>query len=72
MVISIHKAKYLGDYRIKLYFSDGVEKTVDFGGFLEKAKNPMTKKHLDKKLFQSYTIDYGDIVWNDYELCFPI
>jgi len=32
----------------------------------------MTKKYLDMQLFEKYTIEYGDIIWNDYELCFPI
>jgi len=32
----------------------------------------MTKKYLNKKLFKNYTIKYGDIVWNDYEMCFRI
>jgi DUF971 family protein len=72
MIVSIQKANYLGDYRINFLFSDGIERTIDFGYFLKKAKNPMTKKYLDKQLFQSYSIEYGDIVWNDHELCFPI
>jgi hypothetical protein len=72
MVISIDKAKYAGDYKIEFYFSDGVQKLIDFSDFLQKAKNPMTKKYLDKQLFQNFLLVYGDIVWNDYELCFPI
>ncbi len=72
MNISIQKANYLGEYKINFLFSDGVEKTIDFGRFLENAKNPMTKKYLDKKLFQSYSIEYGDIIWNEYEMCFPV
>lgn len=72
MVISIEKADYLGDYVIRLKFSDGIERSIDFSNFLRNARNPMTKKYLDKDLFQSFSLDYGDIVWNDYEMCFPI
>jgi hypothetical protein len=72
MVISINSAEYLGNYRIKLFFSDGMEKEVDFGDFLKNAKNQMARKYLDKKLFSQFKIEYGDIIWNDYELCFPI
>ena len=72
MVISINKADYKGDYTIYLQFSDGIERTIDFSGFLQNAKNPMTKKYLDKELFKSFTIDYGDLIWNDYEMCFPV
>ena len=72
MIISIDKAVYLDGYKIKFDFSDGVNQTIDFKGFLENAKNPMTKKYMDKDKFKDFTIEYGDIVWNDYELCFPI
>ncbi|HLN73116.1 MAG TPA: hypothetical protein VK205_07455 [Prolixibacteraceae bacterium] len=72
MVISINKAEYLGDYKIKFSFSDASEKVIDFYAFLNNARNPMTKKYLDKELFQKYTIEYGDINWNDFEMCFPI
>ena len=72
MVISINKADYVGEYKIKFLFSDGIERTIDFSDFLKHAKNPMTRKYLDKKLFKNYSIDYGDIIWNDYEMCFPI
>ena len=72
MVISIDKAEYVRNYEIKFLFSDGVERLIDFGSFLKNAKNPMTKKYLDKQLFVKYSIEYGDIIWNDYELCFPI
>lgn len=72
MVISIQKAEYAGEYKIKLLFSDGVERLVDFSGFLLNAKNPMARKYLDTTLFKKFSIQHGDIVWNDYELCFPI
>ena len=72
MVISINRAEYLGDYRIKLSFSDGLEKEVDFGSFLREAKNPMARKYLDQNLFRNFKIEYGDIIWNEYEMCFPI
>ena len=72
MVISITKAEYIQDYQIKFSFSDGIERMIDFSEFLINARNPMTSKYLDKKLFSNYTIEYGDIIWNDYEMCFPI
>jgi hypothetical protein len=72
MVVSIEKAEYKEDYIINLQFSDGVERNIDFGNFLRSARNPMTKKYLDKELFKSFTLDYGDLMWNDYEMCFPI
>lgn len=72
MVISILKADYQGEYKIRFSFSDQTVKVIDFFTFLNKSKNPMTKKYLNKNLFQNYSIQYGDIIWNDYEMCFPI
>ena len=72
MVISITKADYIGGYKIKFSFSDGVKRLIDYSRFLKNAKNPMTRKFLDEKRFRNYSIDYGDIIWNDYEMCFPI
>jgi len=72
MVISIISAQYQGDYKILFGFSDGTEKEIDFLTFLQNARNPMTRKYLDKQLFREFTIRYGDIMWNDYEMCFPI
>ena len=72
LVISIINADYIGDYKINFTFSDGVERIIDFSDFLNKARNPMTKKYLDKNLFKRFSINYGDIIWNDYEMCFPI
>jgi hypothetical protein len=72
MVITIDKAEYVGGYIINVKFSDGVERNIDFSTFLQNAKNPMTKKYLDKELFQSFSVEFGDLIWNDYEMCFPL
>jgi hypothetical protein len=72
MVIAIDKAQYIEDYRIKFSFSDGSERVVDFSEFLNKARNPMTRKYLTMENFRNFSIRYGDIIWNDYEMCFPV
>lgn len=72
MVISINKADYVGEYNIKFLFSDGVERLIDFSDFLNNARNPMARKYLVKTMFRNFSIEYGDIIWNDHEMCFPI
>lgn len=72
MVIEIIEAKYLSGYKIHFTFSDQTDKVVDFESFLRNAKNPMSKKYLDINLFKDFSISYGDIIWDDYEMCFPI
>ncbi len=71
-VVSISKAYYLKDYQIEFKFDDDSAQVIDFGPFLKSARNPMIKKYLNKKVFKSFSIVHGDLIWNDYELCFPI
>jgi len=70
--ISITQANYIGDFAIRLHFSDGHQKLVDFKTFLEQAKHPAIKKYLDEKLFRTYQIKDGNLDWNDFDLCFPL
>ena len=71
MKIAIEKAEYQQEFRIKLLFSDKSEQVVDFAEVLQTAKNPMTRKYLDLDKFKEFTVEYGDLMWNDYEMCFP-
>jgi len=70
--IEINKAEYIENYKLRLEFNDHSKKIIDFDHFLKIAKNPMTRKYLDKRNFKKFRIEYGDLVWGDYEICFPI
>lgn len=70
--IEINNAKYLENYKLELIFSDGSKKIINLDKFLKNAKNPMTRKYLEKRNFKKFKIEYGDLVWGDYEMCFPI
>ncbi|MCU4158061.1 DUF2442 domain-containing protein [Carboxylicivirga sp. A043] len=70
--IRIDSAKYLSDYAIRITFSDGQEKLVDFKPFLSKALHPSIKKYLNEKMFSNFSLIDGNLNWNDYDLVFPI
>ncbi|MGZ8218094.1 DUF2442 domain-containing protein [Methylomagnum sp.] len=72
LVIDIENAKYVGDYRLELSFSDGITRVVDFSSFLGRSSHPDIRKYLNKELFSQFTIENGDLMWGDYDLCFPI
>ena len=61
-----------GDYCLRLAFSDGQEREVDFLPFLSTARHPALREFLDPARFATYRLEYGDLIWGDYELCFPI
>lgn len=71
-VIDIVRADRLSDYKLKLRFSDGVDRVVDFELFLRKSRNPLIREYLKHKKFANFRLEHGDLVWDDYGLCFPI
>jgi hypothetical protein len=70
--LSIKEANYLDHYKIKLTFNDGKENILDFEKFLFNSHHPDIQKYQDVELFKNFSLDYGDLEWNDYELAFPI
>jgi len=34
--------------------------------------NPLIRAYLDLDKFKNFSIEYGNLFWNDYDLCFPI
>jgi len=71
-VIEIVRAEYISDYKLRLHFSDGMEQVIDFEPFLRRSRNPMVRGYLDPEKFADFRLEYGDLVWDDYGLCFPI
>ncbi|MEI6049276.1 MAG: DUF2442 domain-containing protein [Bacteroidota bacterium] len=62
MFLEVLDAKYLGDYKIYLTFNNGVSKTVDLS---EKLIGSIFEPLKDKVYFQSFTIKYNTIEWNN-------
>jgi hypothetical protein len=71
-VINVVSADIVGDYRIQLAFDDGVQQIVDFRPFLIRSSHPDIRAYLDTDRFSAFRIEYGELVWGDYDLCFPI
>jgi hypothetical protein len=70
--LNILAAESAGDYRIRLRFDDGVEQTVDFKPFLSRAQHPAIRAYLDPARFGTFRLEFGELVWGDYDLCFPV
>ncbi|MCL4709146.1 DUF2442 domain-containing protein [bacterium] len=71
-IIEIVQAEYLDGYRLKIWFNNGKKRIIDFEPFLRSARNPLFKKYLHLKEFKKFSIVYGNLDWNDYEMCFPV
>ena len=68
--VKILEAKYIGEYKIMLLFNDNIRRTVDFYQLLKTSPYPNEKKYLDIKRFKEFKVDYGDLIWNDFDMCF--
>ncbi|MEK6299130.1 MAG: DUF2442 domain-containing protein [Acidobacteriota bacterium] len=71
-VVDIVGAERVSDYEVKLRFSDGLERVIDFEPFLQGSRNPMIRAYLDPTKFACFRLEHGDLLWDDYGLCFPI
>ena len=70
--INIVTALQVGDYSLRLVFDDGTEQVIDFKPFLNRSRHPDIRRWLDPERFSSFRIEHGELVWGDYDLCFPI
>jgi hypothetical protein len=70
--LSIAQADHVSGYKILLRFNDGREHTVDFEPFLRKALNPDLTKYRALREFKSFRLHYGNLMWGDYEMVFPL
>ncbi len=70
--LQVTKVSYAEGYKIGVVFSDGKNTIVDFDAFLSASRHPEIRKYLDPELFREFKIQDGNLVWNDYDLIFPI
>ncbi len=57
---------------MRVNFDDGTVQLVDFRAFLSRSRHPAIRAYLDPRRFSTYRVEYGDLIWGDYDLCFPI
>ena len=65
-------AKQVAGYALQLVFDDNTSQTVDFGPFLKQSRHPDVRSFLSPERFSSFKLEHGELVWGDYDLCFPV
>jgi len=70
--INIVTAEQVGDLRIRLRFDGNTEQTVNFKPFLTHSLHPDIRAWLDPARFAAFRLEYGELVWGDCDLCFPV
>ena len=62
-----------GNLCVNLLFNDNTRQTINFGDFIRKHPHPQYNKYLDEKLFETFTLEDGNIVWgDDWDMIIPI
>lgn len=70
--LNIIRAVWVSNLKIHVEFSDGFSRTLDFEPFLSASSQPETRRYLNVERFKGFSICYGNLVWNDYDLCFSL
>lgn len=70
-LINIVRAEQVGDFRLRLTFDDMTDQLIDFQPFLSRSAHPDIRRWLSPEMFAAFRVEHGELVWGDYELCFP-
>jgi hypothetical protein len=71
-LLEVIKATQLSDSMLEVKFSDGKINQIDFKEFLSRSSHPEIRKYLDQDLFSTFEVKDGNVIWNDYDLIFPL
>ena len=71
-LLSIKVVRYQPDYKLQIHFNNGADKAVDFKPFLSQSQHPGIRAFLQPEKFQGFRVEHGDLVWGEYDLCFPV
>ena len=70
--LEVTQAEYVSGYKVRVTFNDGTAQEFDFEPFLRKARNPDLTQYRQLRKFKNFRLHYGDLMWGDYEMIFPI
>jgi Protein of unknown function (DUF2442) len=66
-IVHVRKIKRLGQYRLKLWFTDGLAGVWDFSE-LARRDGPMTEPFRDPNYFDRVFLEFGALTWpNGYD-----
>ncbi|MBQ8500249.1 MAG: DUF2442 domain-containing protein [Bacteroidales bacterium] len=71
--VSIVKAEYVCGLTLRLFFSDDVERIIDFSDFFASTPHPQHDKYSIPSNFREFRLEAGNVVWgDDWDLIFPV
>lgn len=70
--LNVVDARWISGYQLEISFSDGFTRLINFEPFLRGSMHAEIRKYLDINRFKEFEIRFGNLVWNEYDLCFSI
>ena len=70
--VDVVDALWVSGYILRISFSDGFSHPVDFEPFLSASMQPEIRAYLDVDRFKAFSISFGNLIWDDYTMCFPL
>ncbi len=72
VLVDVVDVEWISGYILKIAFSDGFSRPVDFEPFLSASMHPEIRAYLDVDRFKAFSISFGNLIWDDYTMCFPL
>jgi len=71
--IEVKDATYLDGFRLRVAFTDGKNKIIDFSKFITTNNKEALSKYKNSSRFKRFKIEDGNIVWGkNWDLIFPV
>ena len=72
-MLRIVSAEYMGGLSLRLTFSDGFVRILDFTEYMLSHPHTQHDPYLNPNRFREYYIDGGNLVWGeDWDMIFPV
>ena len=62
MILHVTDAKYISDYKVKVFFNDGLEKIIDLKNYINSKKHPFFQPLRDVNNFKKFNVR-KTLVW---------
>ncbi len=72
IAVDVTAADRIGNFALRLQFSNGFEREIDFERFLRASSHPQIREFLEPKKFAQFRLQDGELRWGDYDLCFSV
>jgi hypothetical protein len=64
MILNVTKAQYLEEFKVKVWFNDGLEKTVDLKNYINSKKHPFFQPLKEVEEFKKFQV-HKTLVWEN-------